>query len=266
MSGKLYIVATPIGNMQDITERAISVLRSVDLILAEDTRVTMKLLMRLGIKNKVESYHKFSEKRHLEKYTTALLEGTRIALVSDAGTPAISDPGKYLVKEALDQGIDISPIPGPSAAAAAFSVSGCMNDRFIFGGFLPSKGSEREKELQNLLDKEMPFILYESPNRIDSLIELLEDKDVRIVITREVTKQFEEIIIYKGDDIKHKGEFTVVVEPLPKDEEQDASLDIDDSLITLLKEKGLSKKDVSQVLKKVYPEVRPNVIKKMILK
>jgi len=263
MSGKLFIVATPIGNLDDFSVRGIDTLKNADLILAEDTRVTMKLLIRFNIRTRVESYHKFSEKRQLEKYLAMLSDGKKIALVSDAGTPAVSDPGKYLVKAALEGGITVHPIPGPTAAMAVFSAAGVMSDSFVFAGFLPSKGAERKKKLDYYISLGTPFILYESPARIANLISLLEETGARVVIGREVTKQFEDIFLYTGDSFMEKGEFTVVVEPHEVTVSEDV---VDPELVKLLESKNLTRRDISEIVSKVYPELKPNRIKKLLIK
>lgn len=260
MSGMLYIVATPIGNLGDLSERARAVLVSCDLILAEDTRQTAKLCVRHGIATRVESYHKFSEKGKLEHYLGLLADGKTLALVSDAGTPAVSDPGKYLVAAALEQGIRVSPLPGPSAAAAAFSVSGMSADRFVFGGFLPAKGAERVRDLETLLAGGLPVVLYESPNRIADLLALLQPRCDRIVVCRELTKEFEEVFVYTGAPVTEKGEFTVVASPRPlpprtappDDPERDRILD------------SLSAKDSLALLTRLYPDIAPNRIKEWL--
>ena len=181
MSGTLFVVATPIGNMADISERAVETLKMVDYIIAEDTRVSGKLLNRIGIGKKMFSYHKFNEKSVTEKHIEELKAGKNIAMISDAGTPAVSDPGKHLVRAVLESGIKVLPIPGPSAAAAAFSCSGSLNDSYIFAGFLPSKGNVREEKLDELLSLKMPVIFYESPNRVSSLLEMLKNRTAMTV-------------------------------------------------------------------------------------
>lgn len=260
MSGTLFVVATPIGNLGDLAERARAVLASCDLILAEDTRQTAKLCVRHGISTHVESYHKFSEKGKLEHYLTLLAEGKLLALVSDAGTPAVSDPGKYLVGAALDRGIRVSPLPGPSAAAAAFSVSGMSADRFLFGGFLPAKGAERVRDLETLLASGLPVVFYESPNRAVDLLELLAPRCDRVVVCRELTKEFEEVFVYTGAPVTEKGEFTVVAAPRtlpprtvpPDDPERDRILD------------ALSVKDALALLTRLYPDIAPNRLKEWL--
>jgi 16S rRNA (cytidine1402-2'-O)-methyltransferase len=218
--GVIYIVSTPIGNLEDITLRALKILRDVDLIAAEDTRRTRKLLSRFDIHTPLVSYFEHNELKRLDKLLTHLKRGKDIALVSDAGTPGISDPGYRLIQEAIEREIPVIPIPGPSAAIAALSIAGLPTDSFAFVGFLPKKGGKRRKLLDKLADSMWTSILYESPHR---LMETLEDLlvacgDRQIVVTRELTKAFEEVIrgtitevidILKGRRIK--GEITLVL-------------------------------------------------------
>lgn len=262
MSGTLFVVATPIGNMSDISPRAVETLKHVDYIVAEDTRTTGRLLGLIGIKNKMFSYHKFNEKSSLEKHVEALKEGKNIAMVSDAGTPAVSDPGKYLVRAVLDNGLKVLPIPGPSATAAAFSCSGSLNDSYIFAGFLPSKGNVREEKLDSLLSAKMPVILYESPNRVTNLLEMLEKRQCRIVVARELTKQFEEVFEYSGGEVVQKGEFSLVVEP-PVQEEK--AFHVDTEMLDIIKKYDMSSKDALTLASKIYPQMSKNDIKREVL-
>lgn len=262
MNGTLYIIATPIGNLEDITERSIRILKQIDLILAEDTRITGSLLSKLNISAKIESYHKFSEKKQLAKYVHILQNGLSIGLVSDAGTPAVSDPGKFLVKACLENNITVSPIPGATAAMAGFCASGVLSDQFIFGGFLPSKGAVREHTLQSLLEHNMPLILYESPHRIQSLLNLINTDSYRVIICRELTKLYEEIFEYTGQRITEKGEFTIVIEPLKQQYKEQA---INNDLLEILMQSNLSDKDILKVLQELYPEQKRNKLKSIIL-
>jgi 16S rRNA (cytidine1402-2'-O)-methyltransferase len=218
--GVIYIVSTPIGNLEDITLRALKILKYVDLIAAEDTRRTRKLLSRFDIHTPLVSYFEHNELKRLDKLLSHVKGGKDIALVSDAGTPGISDPGYRLIQEAIEREIPVIPIPGPSAAIAALSIAGLPTDSFAFVGFLPKKGGKRRKLLDKLADSMWTSILYESPHR---LVETLEDLreacgDRQIVVTRELTKAFEEVIrgtisevidILKGKRIK--GEITLVL-------------------------------------------------------
>ncbi|MBI5560887.1 MAG: 16S rRNA (cytidine(1402)-2'-O)-methyltransferase, partial [Deltaproteobacteria bacterium] len=216
----LYIVATPIGNMEDITLRAIRVLKEVDLIAAEDTRETRKLLARYGISTPVVSYYEHNEREKAPVLVEILKTGKNIALTSDAGTPGISDPGYRLVKLALKENIPVVPIPGPSALTSILSVAGLPMDEFTFKGFIPAKPQQRKKFLRELGNNPSTFIFYESARRLkqtlEDIRELLEGSE--IAIGRELTKLYEEIIrgdvggvigALKGREVK--GEVTVVL-------------------------------------------------------
>jgi 16S rRNA (cytidine1402-2'-O)-methyltransferase len=219
--GILYVVATPIGNMDDITLRTLKVLQAVDRIAAEDTRHTGRLLTHHGIKTPLVSYHEHNERQRTAELLAGLVRGESIALVSDAGTPAISDPGYVLVHEAVQNGIAVSPIPGASALVAALSASGLPTDAFTFLGFPPRKSGRRQRVLESLKEEERTMIWYESPHRI---LRFLEDVrqimgDRSAVIGREMTKRFEEFLrgslselireLAARDDIK--GEITLLV-------------------------------------------------------
>ena len=217
MNGTLYIISTPIGNLGDITFRAVEILKSVDMIACEDTRHSQKLLNHFEIKKPLISFHQYSGNLKVEKLINILKEGKNIALLSDAGTPGISDPGFKIIKSAIDSDVNIIPIPGVSAAITALSVSGLDTNEFIFVGFLPHKKG-RQTKLKELALEKRTIILYESPFRIkkllDELLEFLGDREV--CVCRELTKKFEENIRGKIMDIqlkiKDKGEFTVIVE------------------------------------------------------
>ncbi len=191
---KLFVVPTPIGNLNDMTFRAIEVLKEVDLILAEDTRKTGILLKHFDISNKLQSYHKFNEHQQLERYTEMLQSGLSIALVSDAGTPAISDPGFLLVRACKHNGIEVETLPGATAFVPALVNSGLPNDRFIFEGFLPVKKG-RQKRLNQLLEEEKTMIFYESPYRLVKTLEQLMSlmgEDRQVSVSRELSKIHEE--------------------------------------------------------------------------
>ncbi len=217
MAGKLYVISTPIGNLKDVTLRAIEVLKSVDAILCEDTRHAKKFLQHYGIDKPLISYFEGNENRRAPQIIQMLKEGQDIALISDAGTPTISDPGYRVVRMAREEGIQVIPVPGPSAIIAALSVSGLPTDRFIFEGFLPKKEGRRRKRLEELADFEGSIVLYESPHRIErTLKEILEIMgDRRVFIGREMTKMHEEYLFgwlsEIMDRVKPKGEFVIVV-------------------------------------------------------
>lgn len=218
--GVLYVVATPLGNLEDMTFRAIQILKDVDLIAAEDTRTTRKLLHHYGITKPQTSYFEHNELRKAEKLLDRLRKGQRIALVSEAGTPGVSDPGFRLIRLAIDHNISVVPIPGSSAAVAALSVSGLPTDSFLFLGFLPNKPTRRRRALETWKDWDRTLILYESPHRLlatlHDLLDILGDRE--IALARELTKAFEEVLRgpitqildqLKGGKIR--GEITLVV-------------------------------------------------------
>jgi 16S rRNA (cytidine1402-2'-O)-methyltransferase len=221
-SGTLYVVATPIGNLDDVSPRSIEVLRKADIVACEDTRVSRTLLSRHGIEARTMALHEHNERAAAAKLVTALREGKSVALVSDAGTPALSDPGAALVAHAHSAGIPVSPIPGPSAAAAAFSASGFAAERFLFVGFLPSAATARRKALE-ALDLPWPMIFYEAPHRIAETLGDLEARfgpEREIVIARELTKKFEEVVRLPlaraqawlaSDPHRTQGEFALVL-------------------------------------------------------
>jgi len=212
----LYLVATPIGNLEDITLRALKILRKVDLILAEDTRVTRKLLSRYDIHTKLESFHQYTNQQRIIKITQELQAGREIALLTDAGTPCISDPGLKLLKN-LPAETKLSPIPGPSALTASASVAGMDVNKFLFLGFLPRK-KRRKKSLAEIENSQHTVIFYESPYRIKKTLKELGEilGERKICICRELTKIFETIYYGQAGDlvneIMEKGEFVVVIE------------------------------------------------------
>lgn len=218
--GTLYIVATPIGHLEDITFRAINVLKQVNLIAAEDTRRTRILLNAYDIKADLISYHDYNKERQGEKILQYLLSGKSVALVSDAGTPGVSDPGYYVINLAIHHIIPVIPIPGVSAVITALSASGLPSDRFCFEGFLPKKSNSRRKFIQSLQAEDRTIIFYESPYRIVATMQDFLDiyGERWVVVARELTKLYEEIIRGPLSDVlktlsgrKIKGEFTVLI-------------------------------------------------------
>ena len=218
--GTLYIVATPIGHLEDITFRAINVLKQVNLIAAEDTRRTRILLNAYDIKADLTSYHDYNKERRGEKILQCLLTGKSVALVSDAGTPGVSDPGYYVINLAIHHNIPVVPIPGVSALITALSASGLPSDRFCFEGFLPKKSNSRRKFIQSLQDEDRTLIFYESPYRIvATLQDFLDIYGERwVVVARELTKMYEEVmrgplseVLKTLSERKIKGEFTVLI-------------------------------------------------------
>jgi 16S rRNA (cytidine1402-2'-O)-methyltransferase len=244
--GVLYIVATPIGNLQDMTFRAVQVLQSVDVIAAEDTRHSMFLLQHYAIKTPVISLHEHNERERAATLLERLKKGESIALISDAGTPLISDPGYFLVKEMLHCGIRIVPIPGACAAIAALSAAGLSTDKFIFEGFLPSKSKQRKDSLIALLQESRTMIFYESPHRImDLLCDMQEvfGGERIAVMARELTKMFEtirsgslnELVEWvKSDENQQRGEIVVLLEGLKEVASDDGLAEVKKILAVLL--------------------------------
>ena len=220
MPGLLYVVATPIGNLEDMTFRAVRVLKEANLIACEDTRQTRKLLEHYDIHTPLVSYHEFNESERSQELAARLLAGDTIALVSDAGVPLVSDPGYRLVRAAVENGIPVQPVPGPSAALAALSASGLPTDAFHFAGFLPAKAGQRAHALSALAEEEATLIFFEAPHRIIEALEAIEATlgPRPVAVARELTKVHEEI--YRGlisQSVAHfssqapRGEITLVV-------------------------------------------------------
>ncbi len=261
----LYLVSTPIGNLSDITLRAIDILKSSQYILCEDTRVSKILLDRYQIKSKLISNHKFNEKKNLNRILDFLKNGEVISLISDAGTPVISDPGSILVNECIKNNIDIIPIPGPSSVLSAISVSG-FSEKFFFYGFFPEKKKIFEEDLKNLSNLNCSIVFFISSKKINKIISLLKENFAgrKILICREMTKYFEEFIRSEIDkidllDLNIKGELTVVISENKKDKKASQILDESDKkiiekmidkltikeIISLInKDKKISKKDI----------------------
>ena len=237
----LYIVATPIGNLDDISRRALQVLETVPLIAAEDTRHSRKLLTHYGIEARLFALHEHNERFAAEKLLRMLLGGDDVALVSDAGTPLISDPGFYLVRAARQAGIRVVPLPGPSACIAALSVAGLPTDRFVFEGFLPARSAARKQRLSELASEKRTLVFYESSHRIcESLADMAENmgSERQATVARELTKTFEtirggslaELVNWvQADSNQQKGEFVVILQGAPA-----RSSDIDETVEQVL--------------------------------
>jgi 16S rRNA (cytidine1402-2'-O)-methyltransferase len=221
LASGLYIVSTPIGNLKDITLRALEILKSVDLIACEDTRHTGLLLNHYNIKNKLTSFYEYNKKERTPEIISLLKQDKSVAIVSDAGTPGISDPGYYLIREAIKENLSVIPIPGPSALLAALVVSGLSSDRFAFEGFLQKREGRKCKKLKSLKTELRTMVFYDSPyrviNTLKDILEILGDRN--IVLERELTKKFETVMRGKTSEILHelenkkiKGEIVLVVE------------------------------------------------------
>ena len=263
----LYCVATPIGNMGDISFRAIKILQESDLILCEDTRVTKKILQKFDINKKLISNHKFNENKNLEKVIEILKNNKIVSLVSDAGTPAVSDPGRILVQECVKNKINIFPIPGASAVSSAISISG-FSDNFYFCGFLPEKQNQVKKLFKNISLLESSIVFFISPNklikRMDDIKEFFSDRD--ILICREISKYHEEYIrtsVQKLSDINfsRKGEVTIVISEIRKEKLSFKELEESDKKKI---NKLIKKMSIKDIVKKVSED--REISKKLIYK
>lgn len=224
MPGQLYLVGTPIGNLNDMSPRAVQTLQEADLIAAEDTRNSMRLMNHFDIRVPLTSYHEYNKIDKARELVGKLMEGVNVALITDAGMPAVSDPGEELVRMALDAGIVVSVVPGPTAVVSALAVSGQKTRRFVFEGFLPADKKEREEILRELESETRTIIIYEAPHRLGRTLELLEDRlgeGRSISLVRELTKLHEEVWrttlgeaaqAYGGDEKKARGEYVLVIE------------------------------------------------------
>ena len=257
--GTLYVVATPIGNLEDITLRALRVLKEVDVIAAEDTRHTQILLSHYGIRTPLTSYHEHNEKTKARQLMSRLERGEQIALVSDAGTPAISDPGYRLAVEAIRGGIPVIPIPGASALTAVLSAGGLPTDRFVFDGFLPAKKQERRARLRALSSETRTLVIYEAPHRLtetlNDLAEILGDRE--IVLAREVSKVHEEFLRGRLTEVAKqiagreiKGELTLLIGGSRGQSE--VSQEQIEEEIRKLKDDGLRVKEIAEILGEKY--------------
>lgn len=257
MSGRLSVVATPIGCLEDITLRALRVLREADLILAEDTRHTRTLCAEHGIDTPMRSFHAHTNDDKVDIIVAELTKGAHYALVSDAGTPVVSDPGVYLVSRAAEAGVDVEAIPGPSAVLAALSVAGLPVRRFVFEGFLPRSGGDRARALDRVAQSDITVVLFESPHRVHATLDDLERKlggERQIALCRELTKMYEQTIRGTVAEVRSelsdpaRGEITVVVEGKSADGPvQDVDLE---GLVSEWKREGLSTKEMSRKLQR----------------
>jgi len=261
----LYLVSTPIGNLKDITLRAIETLKKSHYILCEDTRISKNLLDRYEIKSQLISNHKFNEKKNISKIINLLKSGKVISLISDAGTPSISDPGALLVNECIKNDIDIFPIPGPSAVATALSVSG-FSDKFFFYGFFPEKKQNLINELQKLQELNCTLVFFVSPRKINKIIPYLKQhfSGRKIVFCREISKLYEEYIRKNVDDLElfvkePKGEFTVIISEKKEDKNTSQELSESDKVVINKMINKLSVKEITTFINQ-----NRNVSKKQI--
>lgn len=266
MSGILYSVATPIGNLDDMTPRAIKTLSSVDYILCEDTRVSSKLLSRFDIHTKLIAYHKFNEKEQLQRVITDIESGKNIALISDAGTPCVSDPGRVLINELHTLNIKIVPISGACAVSTFLSIAPKNNEAYTFTGFIPRTQNEQEKFFEKYGNTDIIF--YESPNRLIKTLENIRNyysENIKVTVGRELTKLYEEIKSGKIIDIieyfsksQPKGEIVIMVHCSELYEENSDSMEIS-TYIKKLKTKGYSTKDISIILSTLF-DINKNTV------
>ncbi len=273
MAGKLYLCATPIGNLEDMTYRVVRTLKEVDLIGAEDTRNSIKLLNHFEIETPMQSYHEFNKYDKAKELVQMMLDGKDIALITDAGTPGISDPGEELVKECLENGIEVTSLPGASACVTAISMSGLSTQRFCFEAFLPKDKKKKENVLKQLQNETRTIIIYEAPHRLTKTLAELEKAlgNRRVSINRELTKKYEESFLTTLKDAREKyeaeeprGEFVLVIEgkdqeALDQEERQkwedmsledhmkiylDEGLDKKAAMKKVAKDRGVSKRDI----------------------
>jgi 16S rRNA (cytidine1402-2'-O)-methyltransferase len=257
--GTLYIVATPIGNLEDMTFRAVRILQAVDMIAAEDTRHTGRLLQHFQVKTPQISYHEHNSNSRIPELLEYLQYGKAIALVSDAGMPGISDPGYELIKACIDEGITVVPIPGASAVITALSAAGLPTDRFIFDGFLPAKSQQRKEYLESLQSESRTLVFYESPHRLrDTLADLgaILGSDRSLVIARELTKLYEEF--WRGtigdamadyQEREPQGEYTLLVAGTSSSQPQLTETELKTELLQIMQE-GISRSQASRQLAK----------------
>ena len=273
MAGKLYLCATPIGNLEDMTYRVVRTLKEVDLIGAEDTRNSIKLLNHFEIETPMQSYHEFNKYDKAKELVQMMLDGKDIALITDAGTPGISDPGEELVKECLENGIEVTSLPGASACVTAISMSGLSTQRFCFEAFLPKDKKKKENVLKQLQNETRTIIIYEAPHRLTKTLAELEKAlgNRRVSVNRELTKKYEESFLTTLKDAREKyeaeeprGEFVLVIEgkdqeALDQEERQkwedmslenhmkiylDEGLDKKAAMKKVAKDRGVSKRDI----------------------
>ncbi|MBQ8471999.1 MAG: 16S rRNA (cytidine(1402)-2'-O)-methyltransferase [Bacilli bacterium] len=263
--GILYIVATPIGNLSDVTKRSIEVLNSVDIILCEDTRTSSHLLNSLDIKTKLMSYHKFNEFERSREVINLLKSGKNIALITDAGTPCISDPGSILVHDAIKNNIDVYSIPGPSAVITALTLSGLNISNFAFYGFLERKSKNQKEELEKIKENDIEIVVfYESPKRIIDTIKNIKEvlNDPYIVVLNDLTKKFEKKYYGKSSNVlaelisnqNHElGEYVIVVKKeIMEKEKNENIISLEGLLIDKIKKENCTMKDAIRILALEY--------------
>ncbi|MCI8356848.1 MAG: 16S rRNA (cytidine(1402)-2'-O)-methyltransferase [Lachnospiraceae bacterium] len=277
MAGILYLCATPIGNLGDMTPRAVETLRAVDLIAAEDTRNSIKLLNHFEIKTSMTSYHEYNKIEKADYLVEQLLQGKNVALITDAGTPAISDPGEVLVQKCMQSGITVTSLPGPAACITALTLSGLATGRFCFEGFLPADKKEKAGILQELREESRTIILYEAPHRLKRTLKELYDSvgNRRVTLCRELTKKFETILPATLEEVlayyeteEPRGEYVIVMEGKSRQEKREAEkeswqampieehmafyekegMDKKNAMKQVAKDRGVTKREIYQYL------------------
>ncbi|WEJ62061.1 16S rRNA (cytidine(1402)-2'-O)-methyltransferase [Thiomicrorhabdus lithotrophica] len=278
ISGTLYVVATPIGNLGDITRRAVETLEKVDWVAAEDTRHSKPLLHSLGINQTLISLHEHNEQQRSEQLLEKLKNGEDGALISDAGTPLINDPGYFLVKLLRDEGIRVVPLPGPSAVIAALSAAGLPTDRFTYEGFLPARGNKRLLVLQGLATEVRTLVFYESPHRlIDCLESMLTafGDEREIVVARELTKKFEQFVSGSLQEVRRyftdhsdkvRGEFVLMLKgaPIKSSEDGEAALIEQDKMIKVMLKQSLPVKQISEIIAELTGEKKKPIYQRVL--
>lgn len=277
-NGKLYLIATPIGNLEDITLRALNILKMVDVIAAEDTRQSLKLLNHFGISKKLISYHRHNEDVKTEELIKLLKDGKNIGLISDAGTPGISDPGEIITKEAIKEGIEIIPIPGACAAINAIIASGLSTKEFSFYGFLPQNKKLRTEKFNDILNQNKTIIIYEAPHRLLETLEEIQEKcgNVSAVVAKEISKihekfyrgKIEEIILELKKETIIKGEYIILFEIVSENSDdkikQLLNQMTEEEQYKYYEKQGLEKKEIIKKIAK-NKNVNKDVIYKLFL-
>ncbi len=275
--GRLYVVATPIGNLGDMTHRAVETLKNVDWIAAEDTRHTKQLLTALGMQQNLISLHEHNEQQRAEQLLEKLRNGEQGALVSDAGTPLINDPGYHLVKLLRDNDIAVIPIPGVSAVITALSCAGLPTDRFTYEGFLPAKSSKRLQNLQGLAEESRTMVFYESPHRLTGCLQSMLEvfgEEREVVIGRELTKKFEQFVsgslqevsdYFAENSERVRGEFVVMVAGFAEQSEQESGSVVDvDNMIQVMLEQSLPVKQIAEIIAQITGEKKKPIYQRAL--
>jgi len=277
LSGTLYVIATPIGNLSDITRRAVETLEKVDWVAAEDTRHSKPLLNSLGINQHLLSLHEHNEAQRTEQLLVKLLNGENGALISDAGTPLINDPGYFLVKRLREEGVNVVPIPGPSAVITALCAAGLPTDRFTYEGFLPARSSKRLLALEALINETRTLVFYESPHRLMDCLQNMQQafgEQREIVVARELTKKFEQFVSGSLQDViayftensdKVRGEFVLMLAGAePKSGTDSAAMVETDKMIQIMLKQSLPVKQISEMIAEITGEKKKGIYQRVL--